>query len=88
MTWVLLLACRHPEVETVDDGDLDDAECAPVEEVPYDGRDQDCDGADLVDLDGDGADYLSDCEPGRNCPRWSRPPKMQAASSPATSSAR
>jgi len=40
---LLALGCRHhPEV------------CEPVEETPYDGRDQDCDGLDLDDVDDDG----------------------------------
>ncbi|MES2643274.1 MAG: MopE-related protein [Myxococcota bacterium] len=30
--------------------------CVPEDEVPYNGRDEDCDGEDLVDVDGDGAD--------------------------------
>ncbi|MDP2315440.1 MAG: MopE-related protein [Pseudomonadota bacterium] len=30
--------------------------CDPVDEVPYNGKDEDCDGADLVDVDGDGFD--------------------------------
>jgi len=28
--------------------------CEPSDEIPYDGQDQDCDGADLTDVDGDG----------------------------------
>ena len=31
-------------------------------EVPYDGVDQDCDGFDLLDVDGDGFDYTVDCD--------------------------
>ena len=31
-------------------------------EVPYDGIDQDCDGADLIDVDGDRYDYTFDCD--------------------------
>jgi hypothetical protein len=34
--------------------DTDTAACVPAAEVPYDGVDQDCDGADLTDADGDG----------------------------------
>jgi hypothetical protein len=40
-------ACRTP-IEPRDTG------CQPVDEIPYDGVDQDCDGEDLVDVDGDG----------------------------------
>ncbi len=42
-------ACRTP-IKTVDTG------CQPLEEIPYDGVDQDCDGQDLTDVDGDGFD--------------------------------
>ena len=34
-------------------GDETDGPCVPVEELPYDGIDQDCDGQDLIDVDGD-----------------------------------
>ena len=45
--------------------DCDDADAAigpSREEVPYDGVDQDCSGADLDDLDGDGAGFALDCD--------------------------
>jgi len=35
---------------------------APSEEIPDDGVDQDCDGADLTDLDGDGHPWPEDCD--------------------------
>ena len=44
---------------TCDGGDCDDTDPTirpGVPEVPYDGIDQDCDGADLTDVDGDGFD--------------------------------
>ena len=42
--------------ETVDCDDLDSQVYPGAEEYPYDGIDQDCDGEDLIDQDGDGAD--------------------------------
>lgn len=38
--------------DTADTGAPDG--CVPEAEVPYNGRDEDCDGGDLVDVDGDG----------------------------------
>ncbi len=49
----------------IDGTDCDDslATVAPgAPEVPYDGIDQDCDGADLIDVDGDRYDYTFDCD--------------------------
>ena len=34
--------------------DTEDSPCISADEIPYDGIDQDCDGADLTDVDGDG----------------------------------
>ncbi len=51
-----------------DQGDCDDADASRgpgTEEVPYDGVDQDCDGADLTDVDGDG--YDSELAGGSDC---------------------
>ena len=45
--------------------DCDDTEATihpEAAEVPYDGIDQDCDGADLIDVDGDRYDYTFDCD--------------------------
>lgn len=45
--------------------DCDDAVASThpgADEVPYDGVDQDCDGADIVDVDGDGAAFGVDCD--------------------------
>jgi hypothetical protein len=46
--------------------DTSSVACEPVPEVPYDGIDQDCDGADLTDVDEDGADAL-EAEGGTDC---------------------
>ena len=43
--------------DTADSGvDSADTDCVPEAEVPYDGIDQDCSGADLTDVDNDGYD--------------------------------
>ncbi len=53
----------YPEEEDCDD---DNAGAHPdATEIAYDGVDQDCDGADLVDIDGDG--YLGDAVGGDDC---------------------
>ena len=52
----------------LDGGDCDDTdpEIHPdAEDIPYDGIDQDCDGSDLVDVDGDG--YAADHQGGLDC---------------------
>lgn len=65
-----------PPVVVVDsdgDGSPDTADCAPDDpyvapgrdEIPYDGRDQDCDGEDVIDYDGDG--YIGDSIGGDDC---------------------
>ena len=55
------LACDpDPEAADCDDGDADSHPGAPEE--PYDGVDQDCDGEDVVDVDGDGVPG-----PGEDC---------------------
>lgn len=49
----------------VDGTDCDDSEATigpAAPEIPYDGIDQDCDGADLIDVDGDRYDYIFDCD--------------------------
>ncbi len=53
--WIacLLVGCPTPEVGEPKDSGQD---CQPVDEIPYDGLDQDCDGTDLADVDGDGWD--------------------------------
>jgi MYXO-CTERM domain-containing protein len=56
-------------VDNADDCDDGDASANPAgTEVPYDGLDQDCDGADLTDVDGDGDDAVAaggtDCADG------------------------
>ena len=62
-------ACSAPAgfVAQGDDCDDSDAELAPgLSEVPYDGRDNDCSGGDLTDVDGDGVDATAagggDCD--------------------------
>ena len=42
--------------------DEDDSAYPGADDFPYDGIDQDCDGADLDDLDGDGSLYADDCD--------------------------
>jgi len=49
----------------VDCRDYDDTVHPDAEEVPYDGIDQDCDGEDVVDVDGDG--YLALAAGGYDC---------------------
>jgi len=52
-------ACDQPDRFVVDATDCDDEDPAAwpgAAEVPYDGVDQDCNGEDLVDVDGDGFD--------------------------------
>ncbi|MCB9762775.1 MAG: putative metal-binding motif-containing protein [Alphaproteobacteria bacterium] len=58
-----LASCDPLSGAVLDDSDCDDgdADVHPgAAEVPWDGIDQDCDGADLCDVDGDGED-ASDC---------------------------
>ncbi len=52
MLMSLLCACADPSGVKPDDTSA--VACEPQEEVAYDGIDQDCDGRDLVDVDGDG----------------------------------
>ena len=55
-----------PDGTPIGDCDDDDSAVHPgAAEVPYDGVDQDCDGADLVDVDGDG--YASEAVGGADC---------------------
>lgn len=81
LSFLLILACWEVEppatppsdadgdgVATAE-GDCNDADASSfpgATEVPYDGVDQDCDGADVTDLDGDGWDALDvggdDCD--------------------------
>ncbi len=55
----LVTACGDKPDDTASD-------CSPADEIPYDDIDQDCDGADLTDVDGDGWDALQvggeDCD--------------------------
>ncbi len=54
---VSVSACEAPEGYTAAAGDCDDRDAAvhpAAEELPYDGLDNDCQGGDLVDVDGDG----------------------------------
>lgn len=67
-----VVSCAAPEgyvANAVDCDDDDPARGGPVDEVPYDGVDQDCDGGDLRDVDGDGHDATGvggdDCDDAR-----------------------
>ncbi len=58
-------SCDQPSGMAANDEDCDDdaADVHPgAVETPYDGVDQDCDGADLDDVDGDGSPYPDDCD--------------------------
>jgi|GEM_PF-942074 len=48
--------------EMGDCNDINNTVFPGAEEIPYDGIDQDCDGADLTDVDGDGFDIEFDCD--------------------------
>lgn len=54
---LLLASCGSPPVK----GNESPTACRPTDEVANDGVDQDCDGRDLVDLDGDGWSAGADC---------------------------
>ncbi|MEC7947768.1 MAG: MopE-related protein [Myxococcota bacterium] len=61
-------ACEAPTGHVDNEADCDDGDeraFPGADEVPYDGVDQNCDGADLCDVDRDGADAV-ECE-GRDC---------------------
>ncbi|MEZ4240421.1 MAG: Ig-like domain-containing protein [Myxococcota bacterium] len=51
----LLAACNGEGKDGTGPTDTGGTDCVPQTEIPYDDIDQDCDGADLVDVDGDGA---------------------------------
>lgn len=62
------VACAAPDSTAARDGDCDDQDAAvhpDADETPYDGVDDDCDGADLVDVDGDG--HASTAAGGGDC---------------------
>ena len=62
------LACTAPEGGITDGTDCDDGDALAfpgASEVPYDGIDQDCSGADLTDVDAD--DYDADAVGGADC---------------------
>jgi hypothetical protein len=54
---LLLSACSGPDTPA-----HSDSGCLPIEEVPYDGIDQDCNGSDLDDVDEDGWSEAQDCD--------------------------
>lgn len=54
---IWLTACDGPDKPA-----QEDSGCIPVQEVPYDGLDQDCDGSDLDDVDQDGWSLPLDCD--------------------------
>ena len=57
--------CEPPQGYVPDDTDCDDGDDGVfpgAEEVAYDDVDQDCDGSDLIDVDGDGSLYTEDCD--------------------------
>lgn len=62
LLFLLSLLCCKAGNSLDTDSLADDTSCVPDVEVPYDGLDQDCDGADLDDLDGDGFDHADDCD--------------------------
>ena len=61
LLFVAASACFDPKP---DDTGL--TACEPTTEIPYDGLDQDCDGADLTDVDGDGY-YSVEVSGGTDC---------------------
>jgi hypothetical protein len=57
-----ITACEGDTDVTGDCDDTDGLSYPAATEVPYDGVDQDCDGADLVDVDDDGSPWPDDCD--------------------------